>query len=90
MTTSIAADGGLAGIFTDGDLRRALDKREDLHATAISELMTRQCKTVAVDSLAAQALKIMEDNSISALVVTDNEIPCGVVHLHNLIKAGLA
>lgn len=90
MTTIIDADGNLAGIFTDGDLRRALDKRKDLHATAISELMTPQCKTVDAESLAAQALKIMEDNSISALVVTRDATPCGVVHLHNLIKAGLA
>ncbi len=90
MTTIIAKDGSLAGIFTDGDLRRALDKRHDLHATAISELMTAECKTVTPDMLAAEALKIMEDNSISALVVTEQEKPCAVVHIHTLIKAGLA
>lgn len=91
MTTIINADKSLAGIFTDGDLRRALDKRQDLHATTIGELMTAQGKTIEPDMLAAQALKIMEDNSISALVVTDkNNKPCAVVHIHTLIKAGLA
>ncbi len=90
MTTIIANDGSLAGIFTDGDLRRALDTRHDLHNTAIADLMTRQCKTVTADMLAAQALKILEDNSISALVVIDQDKPCAVLHLHTLIKAGLA
>lgn len=91
MTTIINPDKSLAGIFTDGDLRRALDKRQDLHATTIGELMTAQGKTIEPDMLAAQALKIMEDNSISALVVTDkNNKPCAVVHIHTLIKAGLA
>ena len=91
MTTVIDAQGALAGLFTDGDLRRALDKQQDLHGTVISELMTAQCKTVHSPMLAAQALKIMQDDSISALVVMDaEEKPCGVIHLHALIRAGLA
>ena len=88
MTTVIDAQGALAGLFTDGDLRRALDKQQDLHGTVISELMTAQCKTVHSPMLAAQALKIMQDDSISALVVMDaEEKPCD---LHALIRAGLA
>lgn len=91
MTTIIGDDGSLSGIFTDGDLRRALDKRKDLHNTAIAELMTAQCKTIQADMLAAEALNIMENNNISTLVVIDkSNIPCAVVHIHTLIKAGLA
>ncbi|MDG1938854.1 MAG: KpsF/GutQ family sugar-phosphate isomerase [Pseudomonadales bacterium] len=91
MTTIVGSDGTLQGIFTDGDLRRALDKRQDLHTTAIAELMTVNGKTVQADMLAAEALNIMENNNISTLVVTDEgNTPCAVVHLHTLIKAGLA
>jgi arabinose-5-phosphate isomerase len=91
MTTIIANNGTLAGIFTDGDLRRALDKRQDLHTTAIIELMTENCKTVRPDMLAAEALNIMEDNNISTLVVVNaDNAPCAVVHIHTLIKSGLA
>lgn len=91
MTTIINSNGTLAGIFTDGDLRRALDKRQDLHTTAIIELMTADCKTVHSDMLAAEALNIMEKNNISTLVVINKDnTPCAVVHIHTLIKAGLA
>ncbi|HAW15008.1 MAG TPA: D-arabinose 5-phosphate isomerase [Cellvibrionales bacterium] len=91
MTTIINSNGTLAGIFTDGDLRRALDKRQDLHTTAITQLMTANCKTVHPDMLAAEALNIMEDNNISTLVVINKDnTPCAVVHIHTLIKAGLA
>ena len=91
MTTIIGSNGTLSGIFTDGDLRRALDKRQDLHTTAIIELMTENCKTVHPDMLAAEALNIMEDNNISTLVVVNaDDTPCAVVHIHTLIKAGLA
>jgi arabinose-5-phosphate isomerase len=91
MTTVVDQNGDLAGIFTDGDLRRTLDQRRDFHNTHMEEVMTVNCKTVTADMLAAQALRIMEDNSITGLVVIDSQQhPIGVVHLHDLIKAGLA
>ncbi len=91
MTTVVDRDGDLAGIFTDGDLRRTLDQRRDFHNTRMAEVMTVDCKTVTADMLAAEALRIMEDNSITGLVVIDaQQQPIGVVHLHDLIKAGLA
>jgi arabinose-5-phosphate isomerase len=91
MTTIIDADGNLAGIFTDGDLRRTLDQHRDFHHTTIDQVMTGNCKTVTPDMLAAEALRIMEDNTITGLVVLDAQRhPIGVVHLHDLIKAGLA
>ncbi len=90
MTTIMQGD-RLLGIFTDGDLRRSIDQRIDLHAVTIGELMTADGKTVSRTALAAQALTTMEDYKISALVVLDEaQRPCGVVHLHALIQAGIA
>ncbi len=91
MTTITDQSHALLGIFTDGDLRRAIDRRDDLHNTNMSALMIKNPITVSDDMLAAQAMKIIEDNNISCLAVTtDNNIVLGVVHLHALIKAGLA
>jgi arabinose-5-phosphate isomerase len=91
MTTVMDANSKLLGIFTDGDLRRTLDQKPDLHNTPIEQVMTLGCKTISRGALAAQALKILEDNNINALVVADEQsAPCGVVHIHALIKAGLA
>lgn len=91
MTTVLDKDHRLLGIFTDGDLRRSLDRDADIHTTRISDVMTPNCKTVTAQMLAAEALTIMEDSAISALVVVDDgRRPVGVVHLHDLIRAGLA
>ncbi|MBE9538029.1 MAG: KpsF/GutQ family sugar-phosphate isomerase [Proteobacteria bacterium] len=90
MTTVVDTSGALAGIFTDGDLRRMLDKQVDIKSTAISELMTPNCKTIEPGMLAAESLRIMEQNSISSLVVTDKENNItGVVHLNDLLKTGI-
>ena len=91
MTTVIDADGQLAGIFTDGDLRRAIDGRTDINATNIGQLMSRGAKNVSVDTLAAEALRIMEENEISSLVVFDDHGRIsGVIHLIDLLHAGIA
>jgi len=91
MTTIINDDKTLAGIFTDGDLRRALDQNIDIHQTAISELMTRNCKTVNASMLAAEALGILDHGKISVLAVVDEaNQPIGAVHLHDLLNAGIA
>lgn len=91
--TGVTENGALAGIITDGDLRRALGKGIDiLHATA-RELMTGKPKRIRSDELAAKALQIMEQHSITSLFVFDNEsdnLPIGVIHLHDLLKAGIA
>ncbi|MBT8150531.1 MAG: KpsF/GutQ family sugar-phosphate isomerase, partial [Gammaproteobacteria bacterium] len=89
--TTILESGELAGLFTDGDLRRCVDQRVDVHNTRISEVMTRGGQTISSKRLAAEALKIMQDKTITSLgVVDDSNKPCGVVHLHALIRAGLA
>ncbi|MBP0941666.1 KpsF/GutQ family sugar-phosphate isomerase [Pseudomonas alliivorans] len=90
MTAVLETDGRLAGIFTDGDLRRTLDRAFDIRETTIDEVMTIHGKTVNADMLAAEALKIMEDNKISALVVVDeNDHPVGAFNLQDLLRAGV-
>lgn len=90
MTAVIEADGSLAGIFTDGDLRRTLDKGIDVRQASIDQVMTLHGKTAIADMLAAEALKIMEDNKINALVVVDeNDRPVGALNMHDLLRAGV-
>ncbi len=91
LTTVLAGDGSLMGVFTDGDLRRALDHEIDIHRTPIEEVMTAGPVTIDKEILAAEALHIMEERSITALVaVDDKQCPTGVVHLHDILKAGVA
>ncbi len=90
MTIVADEQGELLGIFTDGDLRRALDADVDMKNSAIADIMTRGGKTIAADELAAAALTIMEDNKISVLVVTDNDgKPIGTVQMYDVLQAGL-
>lgn len=90
MTVVIEEDGSLAGVFTDGDLRRTLDRNLDVHATPIEQVMTVHGKSVTPDMLAAQALKIMEDHKIGALVVVNEQnLPIGAVNMHDFLRAGV-
>lgn len=78
------------GIFTDGDLRRALDKRIDIHHTPITQVMTYPCKSIAPESLATKALNMMQSFKITTLLVVDvQDTLVGVVHLHDLLRAGV-
>lgn len=91
MTTVTDPEGRLLGVFTDGDLRRALDHGVDFHQAAIGEYMTTRCKTVTRSVLAAAALHIMEERKISSLVIVDDLTrPTGLIHLHDLLRAGIA
>lgn len=86
--TAVSLDGRLEGIFTDGDIRRAIDKNIDFKNTAIKELMTRNSKTTTPDMLAYDALNIMETKKITSLVVIDdNKKIIGILHLHDLLQA---
>lgn len=90
MTVVLESDGRLAGIFTDGDLRRTLDRTIDLRTALIDEVMTPHGKTARGEMLAAEALKIMEDHKISALVVVDHDDrPIGALNMHDLLRAGV-
>lgn len=92
MTTVVDPDNGaLQGVFTDGDLRRALDRRIDINASTMGALMSRNPATVSSGALAAEALRIMEERHISALVVRDGAGDvAGVVNLLSLLEAGIA
>ena len=82
----------LVGVITDGDLRRALEKFHDLLHRSASEVMTRSPKWIEKESLAAEAVQRMESYSITSLFVFEHagdKIPIGIVHLHDLLKAGV-
>ena len=90
MTVVVERDGHLAGIFTDGDLRRTLDKGIDVRQSLIDDVMTARGKTANADMLAAEALKIMEDHKINSLVVIDDAgLPVGALNMHDLLRAGV-
>ena len=90
MTTVVDGSGNLCGIFTDGDLRRSLDKSVDVHNTLIRDVMTRNGKTIEADHLAAEALNIMEELKINALPVTNSEGQLvGAINMHDLLRAGV-
>ncbi len=88
-----ATDGGLRGVITDGDLRRALEKGYDILGQRAAELMKLNPRRIRRHELAAAALQIMEHHSITSLFVFEDEtgcIPCGVIHLHDILRAGIA
>ncbi|PCJ46130.1 MAG: D-arabinose 5-phosphate isomerase [Gammaproteobacteria bacterium] len=90
MTTVLTEEGALAGLFTDGDLRRTIEAKIDIHTTSISEVMTKNCTSVQQGILAFEALKVMEDNKINGLVILDDEKkPIGAVNMYDLLKAGV-
>jgi arabinose-5-phosphate isomerase len=90
MSTVIDENGHLLGIFTDGDLRRALEQNRDLNATQVGNVMSSGAKTIDANALAAEAVTRMENDSISALIVVDEHSKViGVVQLLALLKAGI-
>ncbi|MFD2229673.1 KpsF/GutQ family sugar-phosphate isomerase [Alkalimarinus sediminis] len=90
MTAVVDDEQNLCGLFTDGDLRRTIDKSVDIHKTRIDEVMTANCRTISADILAAEALAIMEDGKINGLIVVDKEQHVvGALNMHDLLKAGV-
>lgn len=89
MTAVVAADGRLAGVFTDGDLRRTLDDASvDLRATAVTALMTANPRTIGAERLAIEAAQMMEAHKISALLVVDEGgALVGALNFHDLLRA---
>ena len=88
VTTIVNKDGVVLGIFTDGDLRRALDSGADFKNCYVKDVMTKNGKQIIVDSLAASALALMENHRINALVVVDKKNKlCGILNMHDLLRA---
>ncbi|KPP99774.1 KpsF/GutQ family sugar-phosphate isomerase [Marinobacter sp. HL-58] len=90
MTTVINEAGDLVGVFTDGDLRRTLDRSVDIHNTPIAEVMTRNGRVIHDHQLAAEALNMMEELKINALPVINREGKLtGAINMHDLLRAGV-
>ena len=89
MTCVLTTDGQLAGIITDGDLRRRLVKESPLLERTAGDVMTTNPNTITSSALAVQALRIMEAERITSLVVVDDERVQGVIHLHDLWRTEL-
>ena len=90
MTAVVDADNRVLGIYTDGDLRRTLDRPIDIHSTPVAEVMTRGCRTTRPDLLAAEGLRIMEKNKINALLIVDHDKRLvGALNMHDLLRAGV-
>jgi len=90
MTAIVDKNKKVTGVFTDGDLRRTLDLDIDLHNSSVTQVMTRGGIGIHRDKLAAEALKLMEDNKISGLLVTDEDDRLiGALNMHDLLRAGV-
>lgn len=88
MTCVVDAAGRLAGLFTDGDLRRALDTDIDVRSARIAEVMTPNPRTISADRLAVEAARLMETHKINGLIVVDAEHrPVGALNIHDLLRA---
>lgn len=91
VTGVVDGRGELVGVITDGDLRRGLEGKGDIFLFKAKELMSRNPKTITAEELATQAVSIMEQHSITSLFILENggRKPKGIVHLHDLLKAGI-
>ena len=91
MAMIIDSDKKLAGVLTDGDIRRTIIKHSDTSGLKVKDVMTLNPKNITSEAYAASALNLMEKYSITALaVVDDNNVPVGVIHVHDLLRAGVA
>lgn len=90
MTAVVDSQDRIVGIFTDGDLRRALDEGVDIRKTSMHEIMHANCKTISADVLAAEAVRVMEENKITSLLVADDDRRLiGALNIHDLFRAGI-
>ena len=90
MTAVVNADGHVLGVFTDGDLRRALDQRTDVHATTMRQAMTAGARSIGPRELAASAALMMEQHRVTALLVIDEKRQLvGALNVHDLLRAGV-
>jgi len=90
LTAIVDADRRVLGVFTDGDLRRALDRRIDIHRTRMADVMTPGGRTIGPQDLAAEAVLMMERYSINGLLVLDSDgVLVGALNVHDLLRAGV-
>ena len=90
MTTIVADDNRLLGVFTDGDLRRVIDQKIDITNALMADVMSSNPRTISREILVAEALTIMENAAITALIIQDEDHrPVGVLHMHDILRAGV-
>ena len=90
MTTIVADDNRLLGVFTDGDLRRVIDQKIDITNALMADVMSGNPRTISREILVAEALTIMENAAITALIIQDEDHrPIGVLHMHDILRAGV-
>ncbi len=88
-TTAVIKNNAIAGIITDGDIRRMLKNNVSIAELKAEDIMSKNPKTIGYNAMAIKALELMENNNISQLLVTENGLYKGVVHLHDLLKEGI-
>ncbi len=86
---AVINSGAIAGVITDGDIRRMLEKNMDLNSTVASDIMGKNPKTIDADELAVNGFHVMESNQITQLIVTNQGEYMGIVHLHDILKEGI-
>lgn len=87
--TAVIEDGKIIGVVTDGDIRRMLNKYDNINGLTAGDIMSKNPKSIQADAMAVDAMEVMEKNSISQLLVEEDGEYAGVIHLHNLIKEGI-
>jgi arabinose-5-phosphate isomerase len=87
--SAVVEQNKIKGIITDGDLRRMLAKTENFTNLSAIDIMTKNPKSIDINAMAVDAMQLMEKHEITQLLVTDNEMYAGVVHLHDLMKEGI-
>jgi len=79
----------IAGMVTDGDIRRAFEKYSDVSKLTAETIMNKNPKMISAEAMAADALQVMQDNKISQLVVLENDKYVGIIHLHDILREGI-
>lgn len=87
--TAVVENGELLGIVTDGDLRRMLEKNQDITTVIAADIMSKSPKTIQSGTLAVEAFQLMESNSITTLIVLNKNAYQGIIHLHDILKEGI-
>jgi len=87
--TAVLVNDTISGIITDGDIRRMMQKYDDVDGLTATEIMSKNPKTIDANVLAVDALKIMKEKNITQLLVTKEDIYFGVIHLHDILKEGI-
>jgi arabinose-5-phosphate isomerase len=89
MTTVVNDQGELIGVFTDGDMRRAFDHPTDFKQIQVHQVMSKHPITLSRGMLAVEALRLLETHQITSLIITEAQKPVGIVHIHDILRAGV-